>query len=193
MYCRTAFVALALTATATAACGIPRDARPAVIPGGVVNSALAAAEDNPMATGPASQQVVADLFLVQAAHLVKVARTTPRRDVFDALNLLLTGPTEAEFGAGIRTAISPQTTLRSARVDGNTAVVDLSGALVEVGGQEQILAVAQIVLTAMAVPGVEQVRLLLEGQRVEVPRADGNLTSEALRVADYDGLLEPSP
>ena len=90
--------------------------------------------------------------------------------------------------AGSRTAISPQTTLRSARLDGDTAVVDLSGALVEVGGQEQILAVAQIVLTATAVPGVGQVRFLLEGQAVEIPRADGTLTAETLRATDYQSL-----
>jgi spore germination protein GerM len=139
--------------------------------------------------GPGQPELHAEIFLVQAEHLVSVRRSTPRRDLVEALNLLLEGPTEAEFGAGIRSAISPQTTLHSARVEGDTAVVDLSGALVEVGGQEQILAVAQLVLTVTAVPGVEQVRFLLEGQAVEVPRADGTLTSEALRAPDYAGLV----
>jgi hypothetical protein len=172
--------AMALT---VASCGAPRDAAPTIIPGGAVNPALAAADSQPrLGDG-------AEIFLVQAEHLVAVRRSTAGRAMADVLNLLLQGPTQAEFGAGIRSGISPQTTLRSARVEGDTGIVDLSGALVEVGGQEQILAVAQIVLTATAVPGVGQIRFLLEGQAVEVPRADGTLTSETLRAADYSGLL----
>jgi spore germination protein GerM len=109
------------------------------------------------------------------------------------MRLLLQGPTQEEFATGLRSAISPQTTLHAARVNGDTAVVDLSGAFVEVGGQEQILAVAQIVLTAASVPGVTQVRFLLDGEAVGVPRADGTLTSETLRTADYQPLLSNSP
>ncbi len=179
-----------LIATAAAACGIPHDPRPTILPGGVVNPALAPVDGQPQARdGTARPEVNAEIFLVQAEHLVAVRRSTSGHDLAGALNLLLKGPTEAEFGTGIRSAISAQTTLRSARVDGDTAVVDLSGALVDVGGQEQILAVAQLVLTATAVPGVAQVRFLLEGQAVEVPRADGTLTSETLRTTDYAGLL----
>lgn len=169
-----------------ASCGIPQDGAPTVLPGGVVNPALAAGDGQPRTGGDGERdESEVNIFLAQAEHLVRVSRMTSRADVAAVLTLLLQGPTEAEFRAGTRTAISPQTTLRAARLDGDTAVIDLSGALVEVGGQEQILAVAQIVLTATAVPAVGQVRLLLEGQAVEVPRADGTLTSETLRAADY--------
>jgi hypothetical protein len=180
----------ALMAVVVASCGIPQDSAPTVLPGGVVNPALAAGDGRPTtATGADRTNAESQIFLVQAEQLVSVRRATPRRDLAGVLTLLLQGPTDAEFGGGIRTAISPQTTLRSARLEGDTAVVDLSGALVEVGGEEQILAVGQIVLTATAVPGVAQVRFLLEGQAVEVPRADGTLTSETLRATDYAGLL----
>jgi hypothetical protein len=180
----------AVVAVALTACGIPQDSAPTVLPGGVVNPALAASEGPPPTNGGAERTPAdAQIFLVQAEELVSVRRVAPRHDVGGVLTVLLQGPTEAEFAAGTRTAISPETILRSARLVADTAVVDLSGALVEVGGEEQILAVAQIVLTATAVPGVGQVRLLLEGQAVEVPRADGTLTSDALRAADYAGLL----
>ncbi|HYH51235.1 MAG TPA: GerMN domain-containing protein [Acidimicrobiia bacterium] len=186
---RTASVIAGLVAVVLAGCGIPQDSAPTVLPGGVVNPALAAGDGQPQAGAAVRPEADAQIFLVQAEQLVSVRRVAPRGDLAGVLTLLLQGPTEAEFAAGSRTAISPQTTLRSARLDGDTAVVDLSGALVEVGGEEQILAVAQIVLTATAVAGVGQVRLLLEGQAVEVPRADGTLTSDALRAADYAGLL----
>ena len=78
-------------------------------------------------------------------------------------------------------------------MEADTAIVDLTAALVEVGGQEQILAVAQIVLTATSVPGIAQVRLLLEGQAVEMPRADGTLTADTLRAADFEVLRRAGP
>ena len=184
------WIIVAGIAAAGAACGIPHDSRPKILPGGVVNPALAPVDGQSKAgDATASPDLRAEIFLVQAEHLIKVGRSAPRREMVDVLNLLLKGATEAEFAAGIRSAISPQTTLLSARLEGDTAVADLSGALVEVGGEEQILAVAQLVLTATAVPGVGQVRFLLEGQAVEVPRADGTLTSETLRASDYAGLL----
>jgi hypothetical protein len=178
---RTWSVVALIVATATA-CGIPQDGAPRVVPGGVVHPALAAGEGEPR-LGDSVR-----IFLVRAEQVVEVRRAALRGSLVERLNLLLEGPTQAEFGAGTRTAISPQTALRSARTEGDTAIVDLSGALVEVGGQEQILAVAQIVLTATAVPGVGQVRFLLEGQAVEIPRADGTLTAETLRATDYQSL-----
>jgi hypothetical protein len=188
-------LALVLATMIVAACGIPRDEEPIITPGGVVMPAVAPTEAPP-AVGPAGPSVPkADIavFLVQAEHLVRVVRRASRPDLAEALDELLAGPMEAELAAGIRTAISPQTELRSARLDGDTAVVDLSAAFVEVGGQEQILAVAQVVLTATAVPGVDRVRFLLEGQAVEIPRADGTLSSESLGAADYERLLTAAP
>jgi hypothetical protein len=189
-----ALVALFPLAVAGAGCGIPNDSQPIITPGGVVRPVLAPNE--PAVPGPAGRPEPdsdVPVFLVQAEHLVRVVRNSPRHDLSAVLGLLLAGPKPSEFGAGIRTGISPQTTLRSARVEGDTAVVDLSSAFVEVGGQEQILAVAQIVLTATAVPGVGQVRLLLDRQAVEVPRADGTLTADTLRASDYAHLLIEAP
>ena len=179
-------------ATMLVACGIPYDREPTITPGGVVMPVLAPSEP-PTAGGPPGpsgpQSPAVEVFLVQAENLVAVTRSTARHELAGALLLLLGGPMETEFAAGTRTAISPQTELRSAGLENGTAVVDLSAAFVEVGGQEQILAVAQVVLTATAVPGVERVRFLLEGEAVEVPRADGTLTSDSLQAADYQGLL----
>jgi len=182
-------VAFAVALALAAACGIPSDGQPTVLPGGVVAPAVAPSEP----AGQPATDVDVSVFLVQAEQLVEVVRDARSGGLRNALDLLLAGPREAELTAGLRTAISPQTALRSARLEGDTAVVDLNAALVEVGGQEQILAVAQIVLTATAVSGVRQVRIRLEGQAVEVPRADGTLTSEALRREDYRRLVRASP
>lgn len=180
-------LALLLAASVPAGCGIPDDGQPTLLPGGVVEPALAPSEpvQSPLAEVP--------VFLVRAERLVPVVRRAAPGDVTGVLARLLAGPRQEEFAAGIRTAISPETELRSAGLSGDTATVDLTAAFVEVGGEEQILAVAQIVLTASSVPGVAQVRLLLAGQAVEIPRADGTLTSATLRPADYEALLKPTP
>ena len=188
---RRSSVLLALVAATLTACGIPQDKQPTITPGGVVMPAVAPSAapptDDPADPSPSEANLA--VFLVRADHLEKVVRSARGDDLTGTLGVLLAGPTETELGAGLRTAISPQTELRSARREGDTAVVDLSAAFVEVGGQEQILAVAQIVLTATTVPGVTRVRFLLEGQAVEIPRADGTLSSESLGAADYEGLL----
>lgn len=183
---------LATVGILAAGCGIPRDAEPRVSPGGLVMPALAPSDPATLPGAPDPERE-ASIYLVRAEQIVKVIRNAGRADLTGVLDLLLAGPTEAEFAAGIRTAISPQTDLRSVRLEGDTAVVDVSAAFVEVGGQEQILAVAQIVLTATAVPGTARVRFLLEGQPVEVFRPDGTLTAEALGPTDYAGLLTPPP
>ena len=173
-------------------CGIPEDEGPTAIPGGVLSPVFApgngAASDR-----PGIPHGDAPVYLVQAEQLVRVVRRSSPSDLSAVVRLLLDGPTESEFAAGLRSAISPRTTLHSARIDGDTAVVDLSVSFVEVGGQEQILAVAQIVLTAAAVPGVTQVRFLLDGEAVDVPRADGTLTSDTVRAVDYRQLLQTPP
>ena len=180
---------LVAVAMSAASCGIPRDREPTVTPGGVVMPVIAPSEPEV----PSTPEIGVAVFLVRGEHLVKMVRRAPGDELPGVLGLLLAGPRETEFASGVRTAISPQTNLRSARLAGDTAIVDLSGSFVEVGGEEQILAVAQVVLTSTAVPGVGQVRFLLEGQAVEVPRADGTLTSDALRAEDYAGLIGPAP
>ena len=54
-----------------------------------------------------------------------------------------------------------------------------------------MLALGQLVLTATARPGVGQVRFTLEGLPVQVPTADGTVTSDPLSRDDYLALLPP--
>ena len=54
-------------------------------------------------------------------------------------------------------------------------------------------AVAQIVLTATSVPGVDAVLLTLDGDPVEAPLPSGELTSAPLTETDYEPLLVAPP
>ena len=69
-----------------------------------------------------------------------------------------------------------------------TATVDLPSDFTNLGGQDQILAVAQLVYTATAFPGVDHATLHVNGQLTRVPTANGSLSSGPLGRADYSTL-----
>jgi hypothetical protein len=169
------------------ACGLAPGGLEA-LPGGVVAPAVAPSARDGAESAPGGDSRPVRIFLVSGSQITEVRRVAPVPDLEVTLELLLDGPTAAEISAGIRSAIAPGTRLRSTRVKDRAAVVDLSRDFVSVGGEEQILAVAQFVLTATAVPGVERVRLALDGEELEVPRADGTLVRGPLTAADYASL-----
>lgn len=57
---------------------------------------------------------------------------------------------------------------------------------------DEILAYGQIVCTLTGRFDVSAVSFTRDGKPLEVPRADGTLTSEPLRGSDYAGLLGPA-
>jgi hypothetical protein len=51
------------------------------------------------------------------------------------------------------------------------------------------LAVGQVVLSATSVPGVDRVRLLRDGEPLDAPLPDGELTSRPLTASAFASLL----
>lgn len=96
-------------------------------------------------------------------------------------------PPEGEAPA--RTALSDPLVVRDVAVVAGIARVDLSQSIAELGGEDQLLAVAQIVCTLTARPGVGQVAFTLEGTPIEVPRGDGSLVSQPVSRDDYASLF----
>ena len=79
-------------------------------------------------------------------------------------------------------------------VDGNTVTIDIAVPDDASSGWESRRAVGQIVLTATSVPEVRRVRLTRDGEPVEAPLPDGELTSDPLTARDYaDFLVPPTP
>lgn len=171
-------------------CGISTDAAPRALPRRDVPFDLLA----PAATAPTTTVVVAvstevPIYLVGPDQLVVARRLVESPpSLFRALESLLAGPTAEESAAGTRTAISNQTRLLSVRTQSGVATLDLSGDFATIGGRDQVLAVAQLVYTATAAPGVLGVRFSLDGKPVEVPRGDGTLTQEPLNPSDYSAV-----
>jgi hypothetical protein len=173
-----------------AACGVATDDGPRVLPRGDVPFELLAPSTTTVnSTTPVAVTTEVPVYLVGANRLVVVRRLVESPpSLFRAIESLLAGPTAEEASAGLRSAVTNQTRLLSVRVQSGVATIDLSGDFAGIGGQEQILALAQLVYTATAAQGVLGVRLSLDSKAVEVPRGDGTLTQEPLGPADYAGL-----
>jgi sporulation and spore germination protein len=120
--------------------------------------------------------------------LVSVRRPGPGRDaplrtrLEAALRALLAGPSAAERRQGTTSEIPAGTALRSVRLDGTTATVDLTSEFARGGGSTSMLArLSQVVYTATQFAQIPQVQLLLDGRRVEALGGEGLLIEEPLR------------
>jgi hypothetical protein len=171
------------------ACGIPADSQPQALARKDIPFDLLAPTTTIATPGTPGARAPINVYLVGITGLVPVSRgVRAPATLAEALSALLAGPTDAEVGNGLRTAISPQTSVSAGPVGFGVATVDLGGAFGQEGGQEQILAVAQLVFTATAVPGVNQVQFTLAGRPVEVPAGDGTLTQGPLGRSNFPSL-----
>jgi Sporulation and spore germination len=186
-------VAVAATALVLAgglaACGIPADSQPQALARKDVPFDLLAPSTTGAAPSTPAGRVPINVYLVGITGLVPVSRGVKApATLSEALSALLAGPTDLEVTNGLRTAISGQATLSAGPVGFGVGTIDLGGAFGQVGGQEQILAVAQLVFTATAVPGIVKVQFTLGGRPVEVPAGDGTLTQGPLGRSDFPSL-----
>lgn len=174
-----------LAALTLVGCGIPLDSAPEVVD-------LEAAAD-PDDVGPVLGDLSAvSLYLVRDEVLVPVTRDLPSPPAPEVvLGSLLGDVTEPEQRSDLRTAIPPGTRALGVTVEDSTMRVDLSREFASVGGEEEILAVAQIVLTATALEGIDLVTFELDGVPTDVPVASGALSAEPVGAADYESLIAP--
>jgi spore germination protein GerM len=119
-------------------------------------------------------------------RLVAVKRlVTPPVTVEKVVQKLFSPPTNQERLDGLRTAISPDTTVLGAPVEAHIVTINVSKIFAFGAPQEQINAFAQVVFTALDVGGVTGVLFALNGHRLEVPQGDGSSTSAPLGRASY--------
>jgi spore germination protein GerM len=113
---------------------------------------------------------------------VALERPVALPDVVDAL----AEPPERE---SLRTSVGDPPLVSDVRLVAGVARVDLLPAITTLGGDEQLLAVAQLVCTLTARPGVGLVSFTLEGAPIDVPTGDGSLTSGPVSRDDYADLV----
>lgn len=191
-------VAVAALVLLTAGCSVPTGGGVTVIPASDVPYGLAssppAAQAGPSVPPAAGQP---QIFLVAPDGRLRAGGRTivgaSRRDRLGALLAdLAAGPTPDERSAQLSSSLPPDVLLAVADITGTRAVISLAGGRDGPSGRESRRAVAQIVLTATSLRGIDSVLLVSAGAPVDAPLPSGELTSAPLTAADYAGLLAPS-
>jgi len=165
-----------------AGCGVPVDSTPSALPRKDVPFGLlqqsAPTTTTTSTPSPVDLEPVSIYLIAPSGHLTKVTREVPgapEEQLFAALEALVQGPTNTEAqGERLESAVPAQTTVLGVAIGPTgVATVDLGGTFKQLVGQANIQAVAQIVYTAAAQPGVTGVTFELSGQAVDVPTASG--------------------
>jgi len=139
----------------------------------------------PPVSAPVTESVA--LCFVEDGRLGVVQRSLDAvASLSDVVEALTEPPTTA--GASLTTALSPSLVV-GVRLQGGVVQIDLSPAVSALGGSNQLLAVAQLVCTLTARPGVGQITFTVSSAPVDVPRGDGSLTADPVSRDDYATLL----
>ena len=176
-----------IIAVAVLACGVATDSEPVPFDDDV-KAAVAAALTPPPTAAPVESGRLVDLYFIAGERLVGLTRTV-RDDPAAVVRALIDGPGATEVNLDLRTAIPPATRVRAVVLTNGTARVDLSADFTAVGGQEEIFAVAQIVVTLTSLAQVDGVTFAIDGADVAVPTGDGSVADLPLTPRDYQSLL----
>jgi len=139
----------------------------------------------PPATSTATE--TAALCFVEGNQLAIVGVALDPPFELDGVVAALAEPPAAE--RSLRTAVGEPPPVRNVRLVAGVAHVDLLPSISALGGDEQLLAIAQIVCTLTGRPGVGLVAFSLDGSQIDVPRGDGSLTNGPVSRDDYIELL----
>jgi spore germination protein GerM len=185
---RRAAVALGAALVLAGACSAPVDSGPRAIRAASIPDGLRTETSATTSTSaPTGESEEVTVYLIgQDQRLVPVKRrVTPPVTVEKVLQKLFTPPTTAEGVTGFRTAISPDTTVLSARIENKIVTVDVSKVFAFGPVDDQVRAYAQVVFTAVDVGGVTGVLFSVNGRRLEVPAGDGSVQSAPLGRGSY--------
>lgn len=135
------------------------------------------------------------LYFVRDSSHVAVHRPVARPSSHDLhLDHLLAGPTQAERGTGLHTALDEwQTTARMLQVVAEVAVVEVGDRPGGPIGRNEILAFGQVVCTLTTRPGIGAVSFRSRGQPLDTPAADGSTDGRPRIGADYTSLIATTP
>ena len=191
---RSGGLALAVLALvlATAACGIPTNGGPtAIAKSNVPSDLLSPASPTSTSTVPPDVAVPELIFLAASTGTVApvsrfiTVNTTLNTTLTELLGALLIGPTPTESAAGLESYLSGAKTNVTAKVAGGIATVDFTANPIPLVGATQTLAIAQVVFTVTAQPGVTGVVFQIAGVPLDVPTASGATVSGPVDRTSY--------
>lgn len=179
---------------ALVSCGVPTEtdadlAEPQDVPFGLLD------EDRQPVTGDnPSGQTAIEIYLYAEDQdiVVPVVRLVERGSIAAAISELGRGPTDAESDVDLRSALTEVDAIDDVETSGGVAAIDLAESFSDIRGADQLIAIAQLVFTATARPGIGQVNFTHGGQPIEIPRGDGSLTRGTVTREDYSTLAPPA-
>jgi len=179
--------ALASVLLVGVSCGVSEQRQARSVDDSAVPFALLDPDAPPLLGAPAPGGEPVELCFLEGGDVVVVGSTVDDADDLTALVAALAEPPTGQ-GPGLRSALGEPTLVREVELVGGVARVDLSPAIVSLGSDEQLAAIAQLVCTLTGRPGVGTVSFTLEGRTIEVPRGDGTLTDEPVARDDFAEL-----
>lgn len=181
----------ALVLAVVAGCGVPTGGSPTTISPAEVPYGLAS--PSPTSTPPPPPEARVDasrVYWLSAADTLvprvrELSGTTRLARLAELLEQLAATPTVVERRDQLSTALPPELRLSVTGIENGTATIDLDAFVQAPSGGSVRRAVAQIVLTATSVPGVDSVLLELVGEPIDAPLPSGELTAGPLSAQDY--------
>ncbi len=154
-----------------------------------------AGEAAPASPGPSTTSGTTEttIYLLKGETLVKASRRVPRVAAIgrETVEALLAGPSRAEAGAGLGTAIPQGTRLGGLVIEGGTATVDLSRTFESGGGTlGMTLRLAQVTCTLDQFDSVTGVRFALAGKVISVFSGEGIVLDRPVTCSSYRDHLE---
>src|SRR5215211_2762233 len=137
-----------------------------------------------------------EVWFARGERLVPQLRTHARTPAVAtaALAALLAGPTRAERGSGITTAIPAGTRPLGVAIKGGVATVDLTSEYQSGGGSLSMqVRLGQVVYTLTQFPTVKAVRFQLDGRPVDVFSGEGIVLDHPVGRRDYADLSPFGP
>ncbi len=178
--------------TILAGCGVPAEARAQIIAEDTLPFGLAATSATAPQVAvfdPIITTESVDLYFTSDKGFVRVTRdvTTPLF-LLNLVDALAAEPNDADNN--FRSAVGPDD-VQGVSVRAGVASVKLDKSFLDLPTAEQRLAVAQLVLTLTARPGIGQINFVVGDEPVHVPRADGTLAKGAVSRDDFLELSQP--
>ena len=172
------------------ACGVPEDPTPRVLEASALPPELVKPSTTTTSTEPLAPRQTVYLYFADGEALgdpVERELATPAGAVA-ALEALIAGPTETEAGDGLTSALPTETVILSSDLTNGVLRVDLAeGALEQIEGELQRLAIAQLVYTATDLSGVDWLWVQIEGEPRALPTDEGDVEAPVGRV-HYESL-----
>ncbi len=183
------FLALVVAGGLIAGCGIGAESRAELLKRQAVPFGLLAPASSSTSAPSGKTPSLVTIYLQAGTRLVPASRQVPIPVTIDeALNELSHGPTAEESTFGIGSPVAAATPLDLKGEKDGVVSISVSPAFANMGGQDQIVAVAQIVFTVSSFPGVTGVLLLVGKQATQVPTGSGSLVQRPLTRSDYADL-----